>query len=171
MAMVVIAVTVAAVASALSAAYRNQAYAQQQAKALGMTRDAVETIATRGTEAMLTAAPDASSAPSGQAAKPGLLGTLVDVVKTTVDALAGTDAQPSNATADDPADPAAAQTLAYIPAVQMHAMNGSRPAALMTDRIPAGMDQGKFLVTVTIPTPDGGSVSVDRVVADLSPRQ
>lgn len=131
MAMVIVAVTVAAVSAALGAAYRNQAYAEHQAEALGIGRAALESVVAHGTSGLVQANADQSG---------------------------GT--QPANQPA-----------IAFVPIMTVRAMAGSDPAAVMTSAASPGADGQKFLVTVTVPTPDGGAVTLDRVVADLTPRQ
>ena len=123
MAMAIVAFTVAAVASALGAAYRNQAYAEGRARALGLGRDAVESIAARSVQAV-----------AGDAAR--------------------TDGGASTPTVD-------------LPTVEVFTLNGSAPGPAVTT---ASAGAGKFLVRVAVPDADGSRVTLDRVVADLSPR-
>ena len=147
MAMVIVAVTVAAVSAALGAAYRNQAYAEQQAEALGIGRAAIESVVARGTAGLVQTGGQSGG---GQSAG-GLLQTLLNAV---TDAVAGGPASD-----------------AFAPTMTIRAMAGSAPAWVMTSAASPGADGQKFLVTVTVPTPDGGAVTLDRVVANLAPRQ
>ena len=160
MAMVIVAVTVAAVSAALGAAYRNQAYAEQQAEALGIGRAALESVAAHGTAGLVQTGGQSGGQSGGGQSAGGLLQTLLNAV---TDAVAGgQSAQPAS---DQPASDA------FAPTITIRAMAGSVPAWVMTSAASPGADGQKFLVTVTVPTPDGGAVTLDRVVANLAPRQ
>ena len=170
MAMAIVAFTVAAVASALGAAYRNQTCADARARALGLGRNAVESIAVRSVQSIATdaagtagGASDSAQPANGSSPSPGLLGSLLGVVKQTVDTLAG---QTESDRAAQPAVAGAAPAV-DLPTAAVFALNGSAPGPAVTA---ASAEAGKFLVRVAVPAADGSTVTLDRVVADLSPR-